>query len=86
MALFFVMVLERKYLETDAACFFILNPGCGIKLCFLTAQNGQKIPGSKSFLNLMHVLRKALETLISGEWMARSDTCWEVRADKMQDG
>lgn len=86
MALVFVMVLERKYLETDAVCFCILNPVCEIKLLSLTAQNGQKTPGTKTSLNLMYVLRKALETLISGERMARSDTCCEVCTDKMQDG
>lgn len=86
MALIFVTVLERKYLETDAVCFCILNPVCEIKLLSLTAQNGQKNPGAKSSLNLMYVLRKTLETLISGEWMARSDTRWEVRTDEMQDG
>lgn len=86
MALVFVTVLERKYLETDAVRFCILNPVCEIKLLSLTAQNGQKTSGTKSSLNLMYVLRKTLETLISGKWMARSDTRWEVRTDKMQDG
>lgn len=86
MALVFVTVLERKCLETDAVCFCVLNPVCEIKLLSLTAQNGQKTPGTKSSLNLMYVLRKTLETLISGERMARSDTRWEVRADKIQDG
>lgn len=86
LALLFITALERKYLETDAVCFCILNPVCEIKLLFLTAQNGQKTPGTKSSLNLMYVSRKTLETLISGERMARSTTCWEVRADKMQDG
>lgn len=86
MALVFLMVLERKYLETDAVCFCILNPVCEIKLFSLTVQNGQKTLGTKSSLNLMYVLRKTLETLISGRRMARSDTHWEVRTDKMQDG
>lgn len=86
MALVFITVLERKYLETDAVCFCVLNPVCEIKLLSLTAQNGQKTPGTKSSLNLMYVLRKTLETLISSERMARSDTRWEVRAEKIQDG
>lgn len=85
MALVFVTVLERKYLETDAVCFCILNPVCEIKLLSLTAQNGQESPGTKSPLNFMCVLRKTLETLIS-EWMAHSDLCWEVCTDEKQDG
>lgn len=75
MAPVFIMVLERKYLETDAVCFCILNPVCEIKLLSLIAQNGQETPGTKSPLNFVCVLRKTLETLISGEWMAHSDTC-----------
>lgn len=34
----------------------------------------------------MCILRKTLETLVSDEWMAHSDMCWEVRTDEMQDG
>lgn len=86
LALVFIPALERKYLETDEVCFCILNPVCEIKLLSLTVQNGQKTPGTKSSLNLKYVSRKTLETLISGERMARSTTCWEVRTDKTQDG
>lgn len=34
----------------------------------------------------MCILRKTLETLVSGEWMTHSDMCWEVHTDEMQDG
>lgn len=52
-------------METEAVCFCRLNPVCEIEVRPLLAQNGQKASKAKSFLNLMYVLRKTLETLIS---------------------